>query len=153
MIRNQCQIHPKTPLPSDIVVPAYTRDSSRKSSCRAASREPAPDGTPCNGDTCGLLGRYPVTASGFHRVGKETERGWEQSEDMSTLLPSLMHYQRKTQRTIACGSLRKVPLESLQEETGLNRHTILRARRGERLHPRLLQRLRIAARTSHARRR
>jgi excinuclease ABC subunit A len=31
--------------------------------------------------------RYPVTATGFHFIGKETERGWEQSEDISTLLP------------------------------------------------------------------
>jgi hypothetical protein len=34
-----------------------------------------------------------VTASGFHLIGKETERGWEQSEDVSTLLMSLMRYQ------------------------------------------------------------
>jgi len=34
-----------------------------------------------------------VTASKFHLIGKETERGWEQSEDISTLLPSLVRYQ------------------------------------------------------------
>jgi hypothetical protein len=49
--------------------------------------------TPCKGDTCGLLALYPVTASSFHFIGKETERGCEQSEDISTLLPSLMRYQ------------------------------------------------------------
>jgi hypothetical protein len=30
--------------------------------------------------------RYPVTATAFHLIGKETERGWEQSEDISTLI-------------------------------------------------------------------
>jgi hypothetical protein len=33
-----------------------------------------------------MLMHYPVTASGFHFIGKETERGWEQAEDISTLL-------------------------------------------------------------------
>jgi hypothetical protein len=33
-----------------------------------------------------------VTAPGFHLIGKETERGWEQNDDISTLLPSLMRY-------------------------------------------------------------
>jgi len=47
------------------------------------SKSPAPDGTPCKGDTCGLLGRHPVTVSGLHLIGKETERGWEESEDVS----------------------------------------------------------------------
>ena len=66
--------------------------------CHAESKSLAPDGTRSNGDTCGLLGRYPVTASGFHLIGKETERGWEQREDISTLLPSLMRYQNGGQR-------------------------------------------------------
>jgi hypothetical protein len=101
------------------------------------SKSLAPDGTPCTGDTCGLLERYPVTASSFHLIGKETERGWEQSEDISTLLPSLMRYQE-------CGvageqlrqRLLQVPIDVLERETGLSRHTILRARRGPPVHHR-----------------
>jgi hypothetical protein len=100
----------------------------------------APDGTPCKGDTCGLLGRYPVTASGFHLIGKETERSWEQSEDVSTLLPSLMRYQNGS---IAGEQLKQqllpIPLDVLERETGLSRHTILRARRGERVQSRSLR--------------
>ena len=34
----------------------------------------APDGRPCKADSHGLLKRYPVTASEFHLIGKETER-------------------------------------------------------------------------------
>jgi hypothetical protein len=52
----------------------------------------APDGNPCKAESHGLLKRYPVTASEFHLIGKETERGWEQAEDISTLLPSLVRY-------------------------------------------------------------
>ena len=55
----------------------------------------APDGRLCEADTHGLLRRYPVTANPeFHLIGKETERGWEQAEDISTLLPSLKLYGR-----------------------------------------------------------
>ena len=106
----------------------------------------AQDGTPCKADTAGLLERYPVTASGFHLIGKETERGWEQAEDVSTLLPSLVRYQISG---IAGDQLRErlrqIPLAVLERETGLSRHTILRARQGKRVHPRSLQFLRSAA--------
>ncbi len=39
-----------------------------------------------------MLKRYPVTVTGFHLIGKETERGWEQNDDISTLMPSLVRY-------------------------------------------------------------
>ena len=39
----------------------------------------------------GLLQRYPVTASEFILIGKETERSWERADDISTLWPSLKH--------------------------------------------------------------
>ena len=100
---------------------------------------------PCKDDTCGLLARYPVTASGFHLMGKETERGWEQSEDVSTLLPLLLRYEN--QRVVPeqlKQRLLRIPLDVLERETGLSRHTILRARRGERVHPRSLQVLKTA---------
>jgi len=96
-----------------------------------------------------LLNRYPVAASGFHLIGKETERGWEQADDISALLPSLVHYQRNTctAKQPLQQRLRQMFLDTLQKETGLSGHTILRARRGEQVHARSLQRLRIAART------
>ena len=40
------------------------------------SKSLAPDGKRCNGDSHGLLRRYPVIASGFHLIGKETEQRW-----------------------------------------------------------------------------
>ena len=108
----------------------------------------APDGNPCKADSAGLLRRYPVTATEFHLIGKETERGWEQAEDISTLLPSLIRYQQNksgvseylTQR------LRQIPLTSLERETSLSRHTILRARRGEPVHARSMGVLKMVVR-------
>ena len=115
---------------------------------RSEYKSLAPDGNPCDGHTQGLLKRYPVTAnSEFHLIGKETERGWEQAEDISTLLPSLKRYQQNT--GTANQSLRerlkKMSLDTLEKETRLSRNTILRARRGQQLHPGSLQRLMVAA--------
>ncbi len=110
----------------------------------------APKCTPCQADIAGLLGRYKVTASGFHLIGKETERAWEQAEDVSTLLPSLVKY---GQTTGVVGEqvrqrLRRISLAVLESKTGLSRHTIVRARRGERIHPKSLKPLQIAGSNS-----
>jgi hypothetical protein len=105
----------------------------------------APGGAPCKGDTSGLLARYPVTASSFHLIGKETERGWEQSEDISTLLPSPLHYEAPggTIGNQLQEKLRDTPLDVLEEATGLSRHTLVRARRGQRVNPRSLHVLKV----------
>jgi hypothetical protein len=117
------------------------------------SKSLAPDGTPCKADTQGLLKRYPVRASGFHLIGKETERGWEQAEDISKLMPSLVRYQDTSGKVVKMlqQTLKQISLDTLQCKTGLSRNTIIRARRGERVHPRSLQRLLIAAKTLGAR--
>jgi len=106
----------------------------------------APDGYPCGSDTHGLLRRYPVTASEFILIGKETERGWDQAEDIGTLLPSLKRYERNTgtANQLLRERLQKVSLDELERDTGLSRHTIMRALRGERVHPRSLHLLKIA---------
>jgi len=109
----------------------------------------APDGNPCKADTRGLLKRYPVTASGFRLIGKETEPGWEQAEDVSTLLPSLVRYHKNT-KTIGSelqDRLKQISLKLLQSRTGLSRHTLVRARRGQPVHPRSIGLLKKAART------
>ena len=55
-----------------------------------------PDGGLCGAASHGLLRRYPVTASEFILIGKETERCREQAENIITLLPSLMRYDQNT---------------------------------------------------------
>jgi hypothetical protein len=101
----------------------------------------APDGTPCLSDTAGLLKRYPVIATTFGLLGKETERGWEQSENITTLLPTLKHYGEKHNSAdeVLQTRLKQTPLAVLQIQTGLSRHTILRARRGQPVHKKSLR--------------
>jgi len=108
----------------------------------------APDGSRCKPDTAGLLKRYPVTATSFHLIGKETERGWEQNDDVSYAHASLVRYGSNT--GIADEQLRKrlieIPLAFLEFETGLSRHTVVRARRGQPVHARSLQLLKNVVR-------
>jgi len=114
---------------------------------RSEYKSLAPDGGPCKADTCGLLKRYPVTATGFRLIGKETERGWEDAEDVSTLLPSLLRYERSGMVSARLRQqLCQIPLDALERETGLSRHTIVRARRGQPVHPRSLGLLKNAVR-------
>src|SRR5690348_10127626 len=80
--------HPTEPLlpqTFDIIFTQYGRHAEAKSL--------GPDGGQCTATSEGLLQRYPITASAFHFIGKETERSWEQADDISTLLPSLVHYE------------------------------------------------------------
>jgi hypothetical protein len=84
--------------------------------------------------------------SGIQLIGKEIERGWEQSEDISTLLPSLVHYDAPD---TGIGSrlqkkLKNTPIDVLEATTGLSRHTLVRARRGQRMHPKSLHLLKNA---------
>ena len=105
------------------------------------AKSSAPDGGLCKAATAGLLKRSPVTATGFHLIGKETERGWEQADDVSTLMPSLVRY--GFDNGVAEEQLRKrlleIPLAFLEFETGLSRHTIVRARRKQSVHSRSLR--------------
>jgi hypothetical protein len=101
----------------------------------------APNGDPCQADSQGLLLRHPVKASRFHVIGKETERGWEHAEDVSTLLPSLIRYGNNSSNTEIRleEKLRNTPLNALESATGLSRHTLVRARRGQRVNGRSLR--------------
>jgi hypothetical protein len=73
----------------------------------------------------------------------------EQSEDITTLLPSVVHYEQpgKTDGIGLQKRLRDTPLDVLEAATGLSRHTLVRARKGKRLHPRSLAILGRAALT------
>jgi hypothetical protein len=100
-----------------------------------------PDGEMCKADTDGLLMRYPIKAMRLHLIGKETERGWGQADDISTLLPSLVHYHDTSAGAVKTleKTLKRTSLRTLQRRTGLSRHTILRARRGQKLRASSLQ--------------
>src|SRR6266446_760284 len=56
----------------------------------------APDGTLCKGDTRGLLKRAHIVAGELRYVGKETDRKWEEGDDISVLEFKTTEYGRST---------------------------------------------------------
>jgi hypothetical protein len=72
----------------------------------------------------------------------------DRGEDISTLLPSLVRYEQNTgtAKRALRQRLQQISLDTLEKQTGLSRHTILRARRGKRVHSRSLRNLGAAAR-------
>ncbi len=54
----------------------------------------APDGGPCKSDTRGLLQRAHVVAGEFHRIGKESDRRWEEGDDLESMTREPIDYDR-----------------------------------------------------------
>jgi hypothetical protein len=66
----------------------------------------APDGTPCRADTGGLLQRLHVGAGELRYVGKETDRKWEEGDDISILEFKTTEYGR-SKRVVASEEVKK----------------------------------------------
>lgn len=108
----------------------------------------APDGTPCVGDTQGLLRRASVVAKEIPRfVGKETDRRWSQVEDASLLTFSPIEYQPDG-NVVADSALRKqisrCGMRPLIRQTGLSQHTIEAIRLGKEVRRSTLARIQTA---------
>jgi hypothetical protein len=73
--------------------PALLEDLITLYEIHAESKSLGPDGMRCGWHTEGLLQRTHVTGCGRPRfIGKETDRRWEQDEDLSVLFPMLPEY-------------------------------------------------------------
>jgi hypothetical protein len=79
-----------------LLKPEKIRFPPEKLSSQELSRL-APDGTPCTCETRGLLQRSSVIAASRRYVGKETDRRWEQGEDLSLVEFKAVEYQGSKQ--------------------------------------------------------
>lgn len=82
-----------------------------------------------------MLQRTPVTAEGFRYIGKETDRRWEQGEDISMLDPHVLEYRpNETARLTTDPNLqrnaRQVSIRDLAEVAEVSEKTVKAARRG-----------------------
>lgn len=75
----------------------------------------APDGTSCQPETTGLLKRAHVIAGDIRFVGKESDRKWEEGEEMAVLAFAATEYGR-TGKVLASEEVKKQI-----NETGINR--------------------------------
>jgi hypothetical protein len=88
----------------------------------------APDGSPCEAKTEGLLRRAKIVARGLIPVGKETDRQWEQGEDPSMLHPNIQTYGPSGKFAVADSSERKewakIGVRQLMRATRLTQKTV-----------------------------
>lgn len=89
----------------------------------------APDGTPCEADTKGLLRRTHVIAGEFRYVGKETDRKWEQGDEISVLEFAATEYGRTT-RVAASEEVKNdinvIGINKCARESGFDRKNFIR---------------------------
>jgi len=94
----------------------------------------APDGTPCQATTSGLLQRAHVIAGEFRYVGKETDRKWEEGDDISVLEFKTPEYGRG-KKIVADASvadeIRAIGIRKTMDLTKSSQHTIEKLIRGK----------------------
>ena len=85
-----------------------------------------PDGEACRIDTCGLLQRTHIVAGEHIKIGKESDRHWEQGEDVSLLEFKAIQYKRRGNAIATAEQLRRIEKVPKREfiRRGINQHTL-----------------------------
>ena len=105
----------------------------------AEAKSLGPDGKPCGPRTRGLLMRTPVTAeTPFRYIGKETDRRWEQGEEISMLDSKVVEYSPNETAKLVCDPelqrcVQEVSIRKLAKAANVPENTVKAARRGDRL--------------------
>lgn len=89
----------------------------------------APDGTPCSADTGGLLKRAHVIAGDIRYVGKETDRKWEEGEEISVLEFAASEYGLKSRVVASEGvkaTISRIGINKCARESGFDRKNFIR---------------------------
>jgi hypothetical protein len=94
----------------------------------------ASDGSPCICETRGLLRRCSVMAASRRYVGKETDRRWEQGEDLSLVEFKIVEYEGSEQ-VVASDEIKeqllKTGIRKLERVTGVSHHTLEKSLKNE----------------------
>jgi hypothetical protein len=132
----------------DKVVPESFRIILKLYLRRPESKSLAPDGAPCVANTRGLLRRASIVAGKIIPVGKETDRRWEQGEDMSLVDFKVLEYGSSGDMVTADAMQRdeiaKQPIKEFVRKNNMNRNTIRRILRGQPVRRATLQRALVA---------
>jgi uncharacterized protein (DUF2384 family) len=85
-----------------------------------------PDGKPCEFDTRGLLQRAHIVAGEHIPIGKESDRHWEQGEDVSLLEFKAIQYKRRGKVIATSEQLQRIAKVPKREfiRRGINQHTL-----------------------------
>jgi len=89
----------------------------------------APDGGPCEAGTSGLLRRAHITVGEFRYVGKETDRKWEESDDLTVLEFKATEFGR-SKKVVASeevkSDIKRIGINKCARESGFDRKNFVR---------------------------
>jgi len=89
----------------------------------------APDGSECKADTTGLLKRAHIVAGEIRYIGKETDRKWEEGDDISVLEFAATEYGRSV-RAIASDEIKakilEIGINKCARDSGFHRANFIR---------------------------
>lgn len=89
----------------------------------------APDGTVCKAGTEGLLKRAHIVVEEIRYVGKETDRKWEEGDEISLLEFSATEYGRKG-KVVASeevkSAIQRIGINKCARESGFHRANVVR---------------------------
>ena len=102
-------------VPYNVVFPAQFAHLLIQYQQHPEAKSLAPDGSLCKADTKGLLRRAHIIAGELRYVGKETDRKWEEGEEISVLEFAATEYGRKG-KVVASDEI-----EAAIQEIGINR--------------------------------
>jgi hypothetical protein len=127
------KVYRKIPIPVDSF-----GDIARDFCIHRENKSRAPDGSPCDFNTSGLLKRTHVRAGGVVYHGKETDRKWEQGGDISLLFPLLPEYGPNETARMVCdrvlqNKVRHFRIRRLAQVARVSTRTVKAARGGKRL--------------------
>ena len=112
---------------------------------RPEAKSLAPDGSRCVSDTRGLLKRASIIAGEIIPVGKETDRRWEQGEDLSLLDFAVQEYRSSGDMVVANAVVREQlaswGTRGAMRRTGLHQHTIEGVKTGRAVRRSTLKRI------------
>jgi hypothetical protein len=120
--------------PHDVVFPSQFARLLIEYREHPEAKSLAPDGTPCEAETSGLLKRAHVIAGEFRYVGKESDRKWEEGDDISVLEFKTTEYGRARKvvaDTAIADEIRAIGIRKTMELTKMSQHTIEKLVRGE----------------------
>src|SRR5437660_11373636 len=93
----------------------------------AEAKSLGPDGKPSEFDTCGLLQRADIVANWPPiYIGKESDKHWEEGEDLSLLEFKTIEYKRKGYPVATDEQLERIATIPKREfmPRGINQHTL-----------------------------
>lgn len=89
----------------------------------------APDGTECKAETSGLLGRAHIVAGEIRYVGKETDRKWEEGDDISVVEFAATEFGRSARVTASDeikAKILEIGINKCARESGFHRANFIR---------------------------